>query len=76
MMNFFNMFGNQGNRMQQMMQQLQQDPQGAIRQAGLQIPDEMMGNPQEMVMHLINSGQVNGPVLQRVMPMIRQMTGK
>ena len=72
-MNIFNMFGNQ---MQQKVQQLMQNPQAAIQQAGLQIPEEMMGNPQQMVMHLINSGQVSGPAVQRVMPMIRQMSGK
>ena len=76
MMNFFNMFGAQGNRMQQMMQQLQQDPRSMIQKAGVQIPEEMIGNPQEMVMHLINSGQVSSPMMQRIMPMIQQMNGK
>ena len=55
------------------LQQLMNDPQGAAEKAGFKIPAEMMGNPKEMVMHLINSGQVQGPVLQRIMPMIRMM---
>ena len=55
------------------LQQLMQDPQGATQRAGFKIPDEMMGDPKQMVMHLINSGQVQGPVLQRIMPMIRMM---
>ena len=76
MINFFNMFGAQGNRMQQMMQQLQQDPRSMIQKAGVQIPEEMIGNPQEMVMHLINSGQVSSPMMQRIMPMIQQMKGR
>ena len=75
-MNLFNMFGAQGNKMQQMIQQLQQDPRSMIQQAGLQIPDEMIGNPQQMVMHLISSGQVSSPMMQRIMPMIQQMNGK
>lgn len=75
-MNIFNMFGAQGNNMQQMMQQLQQDPRAMIQQSGLQIPEEKMGNPQEMVMHLISSGQVSGPLMQRIMPMIQQINRK
>lgn len=75
-MNIFNMFGAQGNKMQQMMQQLQQDPRAMIQQSGLQIPEEMIGNPQEMVMHLISSGQVSGPMMQRIMPMIQQINRK
>ena len=75
-MNIFNMFGAQGNKMQQMMQQLQQDPRAMIQQSGLQIPEEMIGNPQEMVMHLISSGQVSGPMMQRIMPMIQQLNRK
>lgn len=76
MMNLFNLFWNQGIKMQQMMQQMMRDPRGAIQQAGRQIPEEMMGDPQQMVMHLINSGQVSGPALQRIMPMIRQLGGR
>lgn len=75
-MNIFNMFGAQGNKMQQMMQQLQQDPREMIQQSGMQIPEEKMGNPQEMVMHLISSGQVSGPMMQRIMPMIQQLNRK
>ena len=75
-MNIFNMFGAQGNKMQQMMQQLQQDTREMIQQSGLQIPEEKMGNPQEMVMHLISSGQVSGPMMQRIMPMIQQINRK
>ena len=64
------------NRMQEQLRQLQSNPQQFIQQAGWNIPQEMMNDPKQMVMHLINSGQVGGPALQRVMPMIRQMTGK
>jgi len=58
------------------MQQLQQDPVGMARQAGYNIPDNLAGNPQAMVQHLIQTGQVSNPVLQKIMPMIRQITGK
>ena len=64
-----------GNRQEQL-RQLQSDPVGAAQKAGYQIPSELAGNPQAMVMHLINSGQVSSPVMQRIMPMIRMLTGK
>ena len=66
-----NMFDQQAK-----MQELQRDPLAMAKQAGFNIPEGLAGNPQAMVMHLINSGQVSSPVLQRIMPMIRQMTGK
>ena len=58
------------------MQELQKDPLAMAQKAGFNIPEDLAGNPQAMVMHLINSGQVSSPVLQRIMPMIRQLTGK
>ena len=33
----------------------------------------LQSDPKAMVMHLINSGQVSNTVLQRIMPMIRNM---
>ena len=62
--------------MQKKVEELKQDPQGAAKQRGWNIPEDKMGNPQAMVMHLIQTGQVGGPILQRIMPMIRQMGGK
>ena len=61
---------------QEQLQQLMNDPKGMAERAGFRIPDEIMGDPKRMVMHLINSGQVSSPVLNRIMPMIRQMNGK
>ena len=61
---------------QEQLRQLMSDPKGMAEKAGFKIPDELMGDPKQMVMHLINSGQVSSPVLQRIMPMIRQMGGK
>ena len=61
------------NHMQQQLRELQNNPAEFVRKAGVNIPEEMMGDPQAMVMHLIQSGQVSNPVMQRVLPMIRQM---
>ena len=54
-------------------QQIQNDPIGMARQAGYQIPENLAGNPQAMVMHLIQSGQVSNPMLQKIMPMIQRI---
>ena len=62
--------------MQEQLRQLQSNPKEFIQRTGLNIPEEIMNNPQAMVMHLINSGQVGGPMLQRILPMIRQMGGR
>ena len=64
------------NGQQMNMQQLQQDPIGMAQKAGYNIPQNLAGNPQAMVQHLIQSGQVSNPMLQKIMPMIRQMGGK
>ena len=64
------------SNIQEQLRRLQSDPKGFLQRAGVNVPEEMMNNPQQMVMHLINSGQVGGPALQRIMPMIRQLGGK
>ena len=61
---------------QEALSQLQSNPKEFFKQAGVNVPDNLMGNPQAMVMHLINTNQVSSPILQRIMPMIRQMGGK
>ena len=70
-MNIFNQMGNN-----EQMRQLQSDPIGMAKQKGYNIPEELAGNPQAMVMHLINSGQVSNPILQKIMPMIQRMQGR
>ena len=58
------------------MQQLQNDPVGMAKQAGYNIPQNLAGNPQAMVQHLIQTGQVSNPMLQKIMPMIQRLGGK
>ena len=65
---------NMNGNMQEMLRRLQSDPKEFIQRAGVNVPEEMMNDPKAMVMHLINSGQVSNPVLQRIMPMIRNMS--
>ena len=61
--------------MQEALRQLQNNPAEFFRQAGVNMPQEIINDPQKMVMHLINSGKVSNPVLQMVMPMIKRMGG-
>lgn len=69
-----NMFNNPfGNGQQNQLQSLMNDPAGAARQKGWDIPQELMGNPQAMVMHLIQTGQVGGPMIQQIMPILQRM---
>ena len=58
------------------LQQLQRDPLGMAQKAGYQIPQELAGNPQAMVMHLIQTGQVGGPMMQQLAPLLRRVNGR
>ena len=61
---------------QDAMHELQTNPAKMIRQAGFNIPDEIANNPQASVMHLIQSGQVGGPMMQRIRPMLNMLMGR
>ena len=63
------------NGQQMNMQQLQSDPVGIAKQAGYNIPQNLANNPQAMVQHLIQTGQVSNPMLQKIMPMIQRLGG-
>lgn len=60
---------------QDAMRQLQQNPAQMIKQAGYNVPDEYASNPQQAVMHLIQSGQVGGPMMRMVQPMLNRLMG-
>ena len=62
--------------MQEALQRIQRNPAEFLKNAGVNVPAEIMNDPQAIVMHLINTHQVGGLMMQRIMPMIRQMTGK
>ena len=62
--------------MQEALRQLQSNPAEFFKQAGMNVPTELLNDPQAMVMHLINSGKVSNPILQMVMPMIQRMNGR
>jgi hypothetical protein len=71
-MSIYDRLNSQPN-MQDMMRQIQSDPMGMARQAGYQIPENLAGNPQAMVQHLMQTGQVGGQKLQQAMQMMQRM---
>lgn len=61
--------------MQEALRQIKSNPAEFFKQMKVNVPEEIMNNPQAIVMHLINTQQIGGPMVQRMMPMIRQMGG-
>ena len=69
-MSLFDTLGGQApmNPMQMMMQ-LRSNPAAVLKQRGLNVPDGM-SDPQQIVQHLISSGQVSNNALQAAMQMM------
>ncbi len=69
-MSIFDALGGQApmNPMQ-MMAQLRSNPAAVLKQRGLNVPDGM-NDPQQIVQHLISSGQVSNNALQAAMQMM------
>lgn len=61
---------------QDAMKELRTHPAETFKQAGFNVPDEIANNPQATVMHLIQSGQVGGPMMQRIRPMMNMLMGR
>lgn len=55
--------------------QLRNDPVGTLRKAGLNVPDGM-NDAQQIVQHLLQSGQLPQGRLQQAMQMAGQMMGR
>ena len=64
-----------GVSFQEAMQQLQGNPAEMIRAAGYQVPAEAAGDPKKAVMHMIRTGQVGGPMMKMISPMIARLNG-
>lgn len=61
---------NMGVNPMTMLAQLKSNPLGALRQAGFNVP-ENLSNPQAIIQHLMNSGQVS----QQQLIQAQQMAG-
>lgn len=57
----------------QMVQQLKSNPAQMLSQAHLNVPQNMMNNPQQIVNHLVQSGQIPQQRLQAAMQMMQRM---
>lgn len=55
------------------MEQLKANPAGMLKQAGYSVPGNVGNDPQKMVMHLIQSGQVGGPMMRMIQPMLARL---
>ena len=65
--------GGQPMNEQNMMGMLRQDPVGTLRNAGFNVPDGIGNDPMATVMHLLQSGQISSPMMQRIRPMLNMM---
>lgn len=59
----------------QMLQQLQQNPVQFLKQAGLNIPDNL-NSPNDIIQHLMNSGQVSQEAYNRARQMANRFAHK
>lgn len=59
--------------MQEAMAQLQANPAQMIKQAGYNVPDNLAGNPQAAVMHMLQTGQIGWPIMQRIAPLLQRL---
>ena len=78
-MSIFDSLGNQQAQRQQItpqqaIQQLRSNPASVLKQAGLSVPDGM-SNPQQIIQHLLQSGQVPQARYQQAMQMMGRMQG-
>lgn len=73
-MSIFNQLGGQAmpQNPMQMMQQLRADPGAFLSRAGLSVPSGMR-DPQQIVQHLLNSGQVSNQRFQQIQQMMGGM---
>lgn len=66
----------QKTSMDQAMNELRAHPADTIKKAGFNVPDSISNNPQAAVMHLIQTGQIKSPMMQRIQPMLNLLTSR
>lgn len=55
---FFNALGGGGGGLMQMLQQLKSNPLQFLMRSRLNIPQDIMNNPQAIMQHLLSTGQI------------------
>ena len=58
---------------QDALREVNDHPAELFRQAGFNVPRECIGNNQATVMHLLRSGQVGGPVMRMIAPILGRL---
>ena len=53
-----------------MLQQLRQNPIAFLRSRGMNVPENIAGNPNAIIQHLMNSGQVSQSQYDRARQMV------
>lgn len=56
-----------------MYQNFMKNPMQALLSAGLNVPTELMNNPQGIIQHLLNSNQINQNQVNQAQQMLSQM---
>lgn len=59
--------------MQDALREVNEHPAELFRQAGFSVPNECIGNNQATVMHLLRSGQVGGPMMRMIAPLLGRL---
>ena len=62
-----------GVTIQDALRQVNEHPEDCFRAAWFKSPKEIMGDQQKTVMHLIQTGQVGGPVMRMIAPILGRM---
>lgn len=70
----FNAMGG-GNNLVQMVQQIKSNPMQFLMQRKLNVPQNMMNDPNQIMQHLLSSGQVSQEQMNRAYQMAQQFGG-
>ena len=70
--NLFNSL-NGGQNMQSQLQKLMSNPVGFLMERKLNIPSEIQSNPQQIVQHLLNTGQMSQERYQQLQNYIKNL---
>ena len=62
-----------GVTFQDALRQVNENPEECYRAAGFNVPKEIMGDQQKTVMHLIRTGQVGGPTMRMIAPILNRI---
>ena len=62
---------NVGNLIQ-MLNQFKQNPMQILAQRGINIPQDIMGDPQSIVQYMLNNGKISQQQVNQAMQMVKQ----